>query len=97
MDWLLYADRSRFEQVPKGRFYVLEGRMKIEDKEVIGWDWHIFLETSDFDVAWDAVPRPGIVVTREELDHDPVLRPYLEDWRAGNDDVRQRFLGSSED
>jgi hypothetical protein len=32
-----------------------------------GEDWHVFLETADFDTAWASTPRPGIVVTEREI------------------------------
>lgn len=63
MDWRLYADRSRFAEVPSERLFVLQGTIRRRDGKVWGEDWHVFLETADFDAAWASMPRPGIVVT----------------------------------
>jgi hypothetical protein len=52
----------------------------------------VFLETCDFDAAWASVPRPGIVVTEQEIRTDPVLRPLLEEWRSGDDSAYRRFM-----
>jgi hypothetical protein len=63
-----------------------------EEGKVFGADWHVFLETCDFDAAWAAVPRPGIVVTEGEIRDDPILQPHLDEWRSGNDSAYHRFL-----
>jgi hypothetical protein len=57
----------------------------------LGANWHVFLETSDFDAAWVAVSRPGIVVTEREIRNDPVLQWFLDAWRSGDDSVYRRF------
>jgi hypothetical protein len=57
-----------------------------------GENWHVFIETSDFDAAWASVPRPGIVVTEREIRNDSVLRPLFDDWRAGDDSAYRRFM-----
>ena len=93
MDWRTYADRSRFSETPKERLFVLQGAIRRRDGQVYGDDWHVFLETCDFDSAWAAVPRPGIVVTETEIREDPVLRGFFDDWRAGDDAVYRRFIG----
>jgi hypothetical protein len=91
MDWRLYADRSRFTDVPKGRFFVLQGTISRREGRVHGVDWHVFLETADFDSVWASVPRPGIVVTEREIQDDPVLRPLFGAWRSGDDSAYHRF------
>jgi hypothetical protein len=91
MDWRLYADRSRFPEAPTERLFVLQGAIRRREGKVLGADWHEFLETSDFDAAWAAVPRPGIVVTERETRNDPVIQPFLDAWRSGDDSVYRRF------
>jgi hypothetical protein len=91
MDWRTYADRSRFREWPQERLFVLQGAIRRRDGQVSGHDWHVFLETCDFDVAWAAVPRPGIVVTETEIRNDPILHGFLDDWRSGDDSVYRRF------
>lgn len=61
LDWRLYAERTRFRGVPTERLFVLQGAIRRRDGKVRGDNWHVFLETSDFDAAWASVPRPGIV------------------------------------
>ena len=51
MDWRLYADRSRFVSVPQERLFVLQGHIRKEDGRVYGHDWHVVMETSDFERA----------------------------------------------
>jgi hypothetical protein len=92
MDWRLYADRSRFKEVPMQRLFALQGAIRRRHGEVYGDNWHVFLETSDFDVAWASVPRPGIVVTEEEIRNDPILLPLFEEWRSGDDAAHRRFM-----
>jgi hypothetical protein len=92
VDWRLYADRSRFTEVPKERFFVIQGAIRRREGKVFGANWHVFLETCDFDAAWASVPRPGIVVTEREIRDDPILQPLLDEWRSGNDSSYQRFL-----
>jgi hypothetical protein len=92
VDWRLYEDRSRFSEVPRERFFVLQGALRRREGKVLGADWHVFLETCDFDAAWASVPRPGIVVTEREIQNDPVLEPLLEEWRSGNDSTHRRFM-----
>jgi hypothetical protein len=94
MDWRLYADRSRFRERPTDRLFVLQGTIRRRDGQVYGDNWHVFLETSDFDVAWASVPRPGIVVTEREIRNDPVLHPLFDDWRSGDDSAYRRFRGT---
>jgi hypothetical protein len=94
MDWRLYADRSRFTEVPNERMFVLQGAIRRREGRIQGDNWHVFLETSDFDTAWASVPRPGIVVTEHEISDDPVLRPLLEAWRSGDDSAYRRFMES---
>ena len=48
MDWRLYADRSRFKEMPTQRLFVLQGAIRRRNGEVYGINWHVFLETSDF-------------------------------------------------
>ena len=91
LDWRLYADRTRFLQVPAGRFFVLQGAIRRKDGQVYGTDWHVFLETADFDAAWSAAPRPGIVVTEGEMRDDPILRELFDEWRSGDDSAYRRF------
>ncbi len=91
MDWRVYADRSRFTEVPNGRLFVLHGIIRRRDGKVWGEDWHILLETADFDTAWASMPRPGIVVTEREIREDPVLKPLFEEWRSGDDSAYGRF------
>ena len=93
MDWLLYSDRSRFTKIPEERLFVLQGHMNVSSSDgvirrtadITGEDWHIFLETSDFDEAWSSAPKVGIVVTESEMRSDPVLTPLLDNWRSGDD------------
>jgi uncharacterized iron-regulated protein len=92
VDWRLYADRSRFTEIPKERLFVIQGAIRRREGKVFGANWHVFLETCDFDAAWAAVPRPGIVVTEDEIRDDPILQPLLDEWRSGNDSAYQRFL-----
>jgi hypothetical protein len=92
MDWRLYADRSRFVSVPQERLFVLQGHIRREDGRVYGHDWHVVMETSDFERAWAFCPRPGIVVTETEIRDDPILRDEFDAWRAGDDSAYQRFL-----
>ena len=92
MDWRLYADRSRFQEVPAERIFVLQGAIRRRDGKVWGENWHVFVETSDFDAAWASVPRPGIVVTEREITEDPILRPLFDDWRAADDSAHRRFM-----
>ena len=93
MDWRFYADRSRFRKVPTERFFVLQGAIRRCDGKVWGDNWHVFLETCDFDAAWASVPKPGIVVTEEEIRKDnPVLRPLFDEWRSGDDAAYRRFM-----
>jgi hypothetical protein len=58
----------------------------------MGANWHVFLETCDFDGAWASVPRPGIVVTEQEIRDDPVLEHLLVEWRSGDDSSYRRFM-----
>jgi hypothetical protein len=67
MGWRLYADRSRFVSVPQERLFVLQGHIRKEDGRVYGHDWHVVMETSDFERAWAFCPRPSIVVTETEI------------------------------
>jgi hypothetical protein len=60
--------------------------------KVWGENWHVFIETSDFDAAWGSVPQPGIVVTEREIREDPVLSPMFDEWRSGDDSPYRRFL-----
>jgi hypothetical protein len=92
VDWRLYADRSRFQEVPTERIFVLQGAIRRRDGKVWGENWHVFVETSDFDAAWASVPRPGIVVTEREIREDPILRPLFDDWRTGDDSAHRRFM-----
>lgn len=94
MDWRLYADRSRFTVAPGLRLFVLQGTIRRRDGRVWGENWHVFLETADFDTAWSSVPRPGIVVTEDEIRGDPVLRPLFDQWRSGDDSAYRRFMAS---
>jgi hypothetical protein len=68
------------------------GSIRRREGRVQGQNWHVFLETSDFDTAWASVPRPGIVVTEHEINDDPVLRPLLETWRSGDDSAYRQFM-----
>jgi hypothetical protein len=52
LDWRLYADRSRFSEAAKERFFVIQGAIRRREGKVFGADWHVFLETCDFDAAW---------------------------------------------
>lgn len=70
---------------------MLQGAIRRRDGQVYGDDWHVFLETADFDAAWASVPRPGIVVTEREIRDDPVLRPLFDEWRSGDDSTYRRF------
>jgi hypothetical protein len=92
MDWRLYANRSWFREVPAERLFVLRGAIRRREGQVWGENWHVFLETSDFDAAWASAPRPGIVVTEREVREDPILRPLFEDWRSGDDSAYRRFM-----
>ncbi len=92
MDWRLYADRSRFSEPPNERFFVLQGAIRRREGKVLGANWHVFLETCDFDAAWASVPRPGIVVTEQEIRTDPVLWPLLEEWRSRDYSAYRRFM-----
>jgi hypothetical protein len=92
MDWRLYADRSRFTRVPLERMFVLQGSIRRREGKVWGKDWHVFMETADFDTAWGSVPRPGIVVTEREIREDPILRPLFDAWRSGDDSAHRRFM-----
>lgn len=92
MDWRLYADRSRFAEVPRERLFVLQGVIRRREGKVWGENWHVFLETSDFNTAWASVSRPGIVVTEREVRDDPVLRPLFDAWRSGDDSAYRQFM-----
>jgi hypothetical protein len=81
MDWRLYADRSRFPEAPKERMFVLQGAIRRREGKVLGANWHVFLETSDFDAAWAAVPRPGIVVPSESFGTTP---SFNGSWMCGD-------------
>lgn len=74
------------------RKFVLQGSIRRRERRVWGTDWHVFMETSDFDTAWGSVPRPGIVVTEREIREDPVLRPLFDEWRSGDDSAHRRFM-----
>jgi hypothetical protein len=67
------------------------GTIRRREGKVMGANWHVFLETCDFDAAWASVPRPGIVVTEGEIRNDPVLQPLLDEWRSGDDSAYRRF------
>ena len=72
----LYADRihSSFKEVPESQRFVrvYRARFDAERARSMATDWHVFLETSDFDVCpWASVPRPGIVVTEDEIGNTP--------------------------
>jgi hypothetical protein len=92
VDWRLYADRSRFSEAPKERFFAIQGAIRRRQGKVFGANWHVFLETCDFDAAWASVPRPGIVVTEGEIRSDPILQPLLDEWRSGDDSAYRRFM-----
>jgi hypothetical protein len=94
MDWRLYADRSRFVSVPQERLFVLQGHIRRKDGQVYGHDWHVVMETADFERAWAFCPRPGIVVTESEIRNDPILRPLFDAWRAGDDATYQQFAAA---
>ena len=81
MDWRLYADRSRFTEIPKERFFVIQGAIRRREGKVLGANWHVFLETCDFDSAWASDPRPGIVVTEAEIDK---TRFFNRSWMSGD-------------
>jgi hypothetical protein len=91
MDWRLYADRSRFVSVPQER---LQGHIRRKDGRVYGHDWHVVMETSDFERAWAFWPRPGIVVTETEIRDDPILRELFDAWRAGDDTTYRQFAAA---
>jgi hypothetical protein len=76
----------------EGALVRYSGRYPRRQGKVLGANWHVFLETCDFDAAWASVPRPGIVVTEAEIRNDPILQPLLDEWRSGNDSAYQRFL-----
>jgi hypothetical protein len=59
VDWRLYADRSRFGEIPTERVFVLQGAIRRRDGKVWGENWQVFIETSDFDAAWGSVPPAG--------------------------------------
>jgi hypothetical protein len=92
-----FSIRWRTQRAP----VVLQGTIGRRDGKVCGEDWHVFLETADFDTAWASMPRPGIVVTEREIREDPVLEPLIEEWRSGDDSAYRRFrnrvLESTED
>jgi hypothetical protein len=100
MDWLLYSDRTRFTEIPTEHMFVLQGTMFVASdgreiqhtSDIYGKNWHVFLETTDFELAWASVPKPGIVVTESEMRTDPVLVGHLEAWRSGDDSAYRRFL-----
>jgi hypothetical protein len=93
VDWRRYADRSRLREVPTERMFVLQDAIRRRDGKVWGTNWHVFVETSDFDAAWALVPRPGIVVTKREITETPssgrcstigdqgMTRPICVSWR----------------
>ena len=94
MDWRLYADRSRFVSRPRERLFVLQGHIRRKDGRVYGHDWHVVMETSDFERAWAFCPRPGIVVTESEIRDDPILGELFDEWRAGDDRTYQQFAAA---
>ena len=94
MDWRLYADRSRFGSIPQERLFVLQGHIRTKDGQVYGHDWHVVMETPDFERAWAFCPRPGIVVTEAEIRDDPILRELFEEWRAVDDATYRQFAGN---
>ncbi len=65
-----------------------------EDGRVYGHDWHVVMETSDFERAWAFCPRPGIVVTETEIRDDPILRELFDAWRAGDDATYRQFAAA---
>lgn len=40
------------------------------------------------------LPRPGIVVTEEEIRDDPILRELFDEWRAGDDATYRQFAAA---
>jgi hypothetical protein len=62
--------------------------------QVYGHDWHVVMETSDFERAWAFCPRPGIVVTETEIRDDPILRELFDAWRAGDDATYRQFAAA---
>jgi hypothetical protein len=94
MDWRLYVDRSRFGSVPKERLFVFQGHIRRKDGQVYGHDWHVVMETPDFERAWAFCRRPGIVVTETEIRDDPILRELFVAWRAGDDTTYTQFAAS---
>jgi hypothetical protein len=59
VDWRLYADRSQFREVPSERLFVVQGAIRRRDGKVWGENWHVFIETSDFEAAWGSVRGRG--------------------------------------
>lgn len=57
MDWRLYADRSRFNETPKQRFFVIQGAIQRREGRSLA-NWHVFLETCNFDAAWGVAMAP---------------------------------------
>jgi hypothetical protein len=94
MDWRLYADRSRFRSVPRERLFVLQGHIRRKDGRLYGHDWHVVMETPDFERAWAFCPRPGFVVTEGEIRDDPILRELFDEWRAGDDAIYRQFAAA---
>lgn len=41
MDWRLYADRSRFAEIPNERMFVLQGAIRRREGRVWGENWHV--------------------------------------------------------
>ena len=103
MDFKNYSDRSRFGEAserPPTRYFVLQG--VLEERSVPksirasgltlhGIHWHVVLETPDLDIAWGNRPSPGLVLSREEIQDDPVISPLLDDWLGGKDDAHHSF------
>jgi hypothetical protein len=93
MDWRLYADRSRFVSVPQERLFVLQGHIRREDGRVYGHDWHVLMETPDFERAW-ALPATRHRGDETEIRDDPIVRELFEAWRAGDDAPYRQFAAA---
>ena len=77
-----YGNRGRLdvEMSPDARFLVLRGETSSRDERWHGMGWRVVLATCDLSFA-RMCPSDCLIVTGDEAEKDPVVRPLLEEWR----------------
>jgi hypothetical protein len=82
-----YEDRARLERIEGGtRLFVLTGESRISPTGTwSGTGWHVVVEASDLALAVASCPGPGLIVTYDEITHDPVIVPLYQEWRNVTD------------